>query len=65
MRNALQLKRTIKGFSYMNGLYNNNYNMIGGRNSNTNTNDLYQELGRLRNAPYNQYRTVFNDIADE
>ena len=65
MKNALQLKRTIKGFSYMNGLYNNNYNMIGGRNSNTNTNDLYQELGRLRNAPYNQYRNVFNDIADE
>jgi hypothetical protein len=45
---------------------NNGYNMLGGRNTNTPGNDnLYQELGRLRNAPYNQYRTVFNDIADE
>lgn len=49
----------------MNSLYtNNNYNLLG-RNTNTNVNDIYQELGRLRNAPYNQYRTVFNDIADE
>ena len=49
----------------MNSLYtNNNYNLLG-RNTNTNVNDMYQELGRLRNAPYNQYRTVFNDIADE
>ena len=49
----------------MNSLYtNNNYNLLG-RNTNTNVNDMYQELGRLRNAPYNQYLTVFNDIADE
>ena len=49
----------------MNSFYtNNNYNLLG-RNTNTNVNDMYQELGRLRNAPYNQYSTVFNDIADE
>ena len=48
----------------MNSLYtnSNNYQLFGGRNTNT---DLNQELSRLRNAPYNQYRTVFNDIADE
>jgi hypothetical protein len=25
----------------------------------------FGEIGRVRNTPYNQYRTVFNDIADE
>ena len=48
----------------MNSLYNtSNYQLFGARN--TNTADLNQELNRLRSAPYNQYRTVFNDIADE
>ena len=37
---------------------------MGGRSNE----DAYAELIRLRGAtttPYNQYRTVFNDIADE
>lgn len=44
--------------------YINGYQIPGSRPSNS-TPDIYQELNRIQNTPYNQYRTVFNDIADE
>lgn len=43
----------------------NGYNSLFGGASTPTTNDAYQELLRLKNTPFNQYRTVFNDIADE
>lgn len=43
----------------------NGYNSLFGGVSTPTTNDAYQELLRLKNTPFNQYRTVFNDIADE
>lgn len=48
--------------SYLNG-----YQSSGVNHSSPNSlTDIYQELNRIRNTtPYNQYRTVFNDIADE
>lgn len=43
--------------------YNSNYqSLLGSQGSATNP---YGDFGRIRNTPYNQYRTVFNDIADE
>lgn len=46
-----------------------NYNNIGGfyqQPSNTqNLDSAYQELLKMRATPYNNYRTVFNDISDE
>lgn len=43
--------------------YNSNYNSLFG--SQGSANSPYGDFGRIRNTPYNQYRTVFNDIADE
>ena len=43
--------------------YNSNYQTLFG--SQGNVAGPYGDLGRVRNTPYNQYRTVFNDIADE
>jgi hypothetical protein len=34
----------------------------GGSNSNI---DIYQRLTEMRNTPFQNYRTVFNDITDE
>mgnify|MGYP003527174722 CR=1 FL=1 len=46
-----------------------NYNNIGGfyqQPSNTqNLDSAYQDLLKMRATPYNNYRTVFNDISDE
>jgi hypothetical protein len=46
-----------------------NYNNIGGfyqQPSNTqNLDSAYQEILKMRATPYNNYRTVFNDISDE
>ena len=46
-----------------------NYNNIGGfyqQPSNTqNLDGAYQDLLKMRATPYNNYRTVFNDISDE
>ena len=43
--------------------YNSNYQSLLG--SQGNANSILDGYGRVRNTPYNQYRTVFNDIADE
>lgn len=43
--------------------YNSTYQTLLG--SQGNVTNPYGEFGRVRNTPYNQYRTVFNDIADE
>lgn len=45
--------------------YINGYQSPGARNTPSSVTDIYQELNRIHNTPYNQYRTVFNDIADE
>lgn len=46
--------------------YLNGYQSSSAQNTSNSLTDMYQELNRIRNtAPYNQYRTVFNDIADE
>ena len=46
-----------------------NYNNMGGlyqQQPSTQTLDsAYQELLKMRATPYNNYRTVFNDISDE
>lgn len=42
-----------------------NYGQSSTSNSQLSSNEVYQELLRLKSAPFNQYRTVFNDIADE
>ena len=43
--------------------YNSTYQSLLG--SQGNAGSLIDSYGRVRNTPYNQYRTVFNDIADE
>lgn len=44
----------------------NGYNSYGSHNiPGVQQNSLYQQMTDMRNAPYNQYRTVFNDISDE
>jgi hypothetical protein len=43
--------------------YNSNYQTLLG--SQGSVSGPFGEIGRVRNTPYNQYRTVFNDIADE
>ena len=43
--------------------YNSNYQSLLG--SQGNATNPYGDFGRIPNTPYNQYRTVFNDIADE
>ena len=43
--------------------FNSTYQYLLG--SQGNVSSPYSDLGRVRNTPYNQYRTVFNDIADE
>lgn len=43
--------------------YNSNYQTLLG--SQGNVSGPFADFGRIRNTPYNQYRTVFNDIADE
>lgn len=61
MNNSLSNFQTNQQMSGYGGLHS-----LGGRN--VSTEDAYAELIRLRGAtttPYNQYRTVFNDIADE
>ena len=40
----------------------NNY---GGGLFQTPADNTYQELMKMRATPYNNYRTVFNDISDE
>jgi hypothetical protein len=46
--------------------YLNGYQSSGAQSTQNSLTDIYQELNRIRNTtPYNQYRTVFNDIADE
>ena len=47
----------------MNHQYNSGYQSLLG--SQGNVSSPYADLARVRNTPYNQYRTVFNDIADE
>lgn len=59
MNNSLSNFQTNQHMSGYGGLHS-----MGGRSNE----DAYAELIRLRGAtttPYNQYRTVFNDIADE
>ena len=43
--------------------YNSNYQTLLG--SQGSVSGPFGDIGRVRNTPYNQYRTVFNDIADE
>lgn len=45
-----------------------NYNNIGGfyqQQPTQNLDGAYQDLLKMRATPYNNYRTVFNDISDE
>ena len=46
-----------------------NYNNMGGlyqqQPSTQNLDSAYQDLLKMRATPYNNYRTVFNDISDE
>lgn len=49
--------------SHLNG-YNSSFSNSSTNNS-SRIDEAYQELARFRNTPYNQYRTVFNDISDE
>ena len=47
---------------------NGNYNNLGGfyqQPSMQNLDGAYQDLLKMRATPYNNYRTVFNDISDE
>ena len=44
---------------------NNGINGYNPLQSASNPYESYNRLMEMRSTPYNQYRTVFNDIADE
>lgn len=65
---ALFLKDSVPTQGVLNTMpnMNNSFGGFYGQNqSPSNVESAYQDLMRMRTTPYNNYRTVFNDISDE